>query len=77
MKNAKEHLNRAVSDEFKTIIFLWHHCFVSHSSCFETHSCFTKPAEYLVNDDEDDEKQTIGEALSTVNESPSYDVSRV
>ena len=30
-----------------------------------------------MNDDENDEKPAIGEALSTVNESPSFDVSRV
>ena len=30
-----------------------------------------------MNDDEDDEKQTIGEALSTVKEGPSFDVSRL
>ena len=44
---------------------------------FETHFCSTEPAEYLVNDDEDDEKQTIGEALIAAKDSPLFDVSRV
>ena len=30
-----------------------------------------------MNDNEDDEKQTIGEALSAAKDSPSFDVSRV
>ena len=30
-----------------------------------------------MNDDEDDEKQTIGEALRAAKDSPSFDVSRV
>ena len=30
-----------------------------------------------MNDDEDDEKQTIGEALSAAKDSPLFDVSRV
>ena len=44
---------------------------------FETHRCWTEPAEYLENDDEYDEKQTIGEALSAAKDSPLFDVSRV
>ena len=44
---------------------------------FETQSLWTEAAEYLVNDDEDDEKQTIGEALNAAKDTPSFDVSRV
>ena len=44
---------------------------------FETQCCCTEAAEYLVNDDENDEKQTIGEALSATKDSPLFDVSRV
>ena len=69
--------NQAVSDESKLSFLFGIIVSFLILSCFETHSCFTELAEYLVNDDEDDEKQTIGEALSTVNESPSFDVSRV
>ena len=43
---------------------------------FETH-CSTETAEYLVNDDEDDEKQTIEEALCAAKDCPLFDVSRV
>ena len=76
MKKAKGFQSQAVSDESKAS-FLFCTFFVSPFSCCETHYCFTEDAEYLVNDDEDDEKQTIGEALSTMNESPSFDVSRL
>ena len=44
---------------------------------FETPFFWTKAAEYLENDDEDDEKQTIGEALSAAKDSPLFDVARV
>ena len=44
---------------------------------FETHFCWAEAAEYLMNDDEDDERQTIGEALSAAKDSPSFDVSSV
>ena len=44
---------------------------------FETHFCLIETAEYLVNDDEDDKKQTIGEALKTVKDSRLFDVLRV
>ena len=46
-------------------------------SYFETHSYFTETAEYLVNDDEDDEKEMIGDVLNAAKETPSLDVSRM
>ena len=74
--NTKGHQNQVVSDEskpsFLPVIIVSLLLF-----CFETHSCFTEAAEYLVNDHGNDEKRTVGEALSAANESPSFDVSRV
>ena len=76
-KNPKRHQNQAVSDESKPLFLFGIIASLLLLFCFETHSCFIEAAEYLVNDDEDDGKQAIEEALSTVNESPSFDVSRV
>ena len=75
MKNAKGHLDLAVGDVMKASFLFWHH-FISFRFTFETH-CSTEAAKYLVNDDEDEEKQTFGEALRTAKYNPSFDVSRV
>ena len=77
MEEAKGHQNLAVSDESKPSFLFGTIVSFLRFSCFVTHSCFTEAAEYLVNDDENEEKPAIGEALSTVNESASFDVSRV
>ena len=70
MKNAKGHQNQEVSDEMKALFLFWHHFISFPFSISETHCCWTEQAEYLENDDEDDEKQTIGEAPSTGKDSP-------